>query len=212
MTLATHIDDAPDSGSNTDTALAHVHYDAIGKAIKNKDEAVAELRRCRKVAKGDGVDLKALDRVRALMQMDEHEIIAEHNMTVRYAGKMFGLPMYSQLELFEIPQEPTNTAGIIEKATLKGRQAGRMGESNDSADYGYDPGSSAGQAFLSGYHDGTETRLAWVQEIPVTPPKPEEPKRGRGRPKKDEAEKVAKTGDDKVVDIGAKRGEKTKAS
>lgn len=141
-------------------SLVLLHLSKIVAAEGKKDTAVANLRAARKLAKGDGVDLKTLDYMRYKSKLDEHELISQFNSEITY-GKYFSVQLYQTMDLFASPVAAEEA--VAERAFLKGVQAGKLGASETANPY--DQTSFAGQEWLRGYRDGQEILLRGIKEL-----------------------------------------------
>ena len=140
---------AKESRTNVSESLVLLHLSKIVAAEGKKDTAVANLRAARKLAKGDGVDLKTLDAVRHLASLDEHELTAGFNSITQYS-KYLSVPLYSTFDLFDSPVAAEEA--VNERAFLNGMKAGKLGQGPETNPY--DPTSVAGQEWARGWGEG----------------------------------------------------------
>jgi ribosome modulation factor len=137
-----------------------LHLSKIVAAEEKKDTAVANLRAARKLAKGDGVDLKTLDAVRHLASLDEHELTSQFNSVATYS-KYLSVPLYSTFDLFDSPQAAEEA--VNERAFLSGIKAGKFGHGPEKCPY--DPTSVAGQEWMRGWNEGQAILMKGFGEI-----------------------------------------------
>lgn len=118
---------------------------------KKKDAAVSNIRKIRKQAKADGIDLAAADLVRKEMKLSPDELIETNNRINEYRAQM-RLPAYQPLELegatVRTPEEQ------LQYIELEGERAGLRGASQ--SDNPHDVDTEAGARWLTGYDRGQE--------------------------------------------------------
>src|SRR5919206_3408391 len=88
-----------EAGHNTEKLL-QIHVGQIQKAIAEKDAAVAKIRKLRKSAKADGINLGVLDRVLKDMKAKPEEREQDLADFLRYS-RWLGAPVGFQADLFE---------------------------------------------------------------------------------------------------------------
>lgn len=140
-----------------DDVVLH-HLARILEAQRVKDAAAKEYAASRKLAKGDGVDLKTLDAVVRLMALDSFELTEGYNDLVRYA-RLFNVPVYGQLDLFAVPEDTDEE--IFGRAYASGLQGGKTGKDQSVCPHGFE--TPAGQKWLEGWHDGQAVLMSAIK-------------------------------------------------
>jgi uncharacterized protein (UPF0335 family)/ribosome modulation factor len=136
------------------------HANKISKAEQKLFTARADHQNARKAAKGDGIDLKALDRARKRAKRDEHELIEEHNTDVLYS-RWLGIPFWRQAELFRA--EEITEEVVLERAYNDGMRVGKLG--GDESDNPHDASLPAGRSWLDGYRDGQAKLMEGFKQL-----------------------------------------------
>jgi hypothetical protein len=147
-----------EAGHNTEKLL-QIHVGQIQKAIAEKDAAVAKIRKLRKSAKADGINMKMLDRVLGDLKAKPDEREQDLSDYMRYA-RWLGQPIGFQADLFEDTGngkvQPKGQGTDQSAAFLAGLRAGRMGE--DQWTGPHPEHTPEGQDWLRGWAQGDDDR------------------------------------------------------
>lgn len=129
-------------------------YRRAGVAKRALESAQAEYRNVLKAAKKAGIDTKAMVAARALATSDEPDADRAHMQTLLRYTAYLGLPLGTQLALFDAPDlpEPARAEQADWDAEDLGYRAGRGGA--DRGDNPYDAGSSAHVQWDGGWSKG----------------------------------------------------------
>jgi hypothetical protein len=191
----------PSNALNPNDFLSH--FTDLLKATQAKDTGVAKLRAIRARFESMGANMRALDLMLKLRNMEPEDAQMLLRDTMRYS-RWVHMKIGDQADLFEASDDapmPNEAArgGLAEaEAYNEGHAAGMAGRS--STDHRYQPGSPMAQRFFEGWSDGQDV-VAQTWGIPrdgtglaIKPPKKEKAvKKGasaapsgrpRGRPRK----------------------------
>lgn len=156
---------------------------------KDMESKRGSLRNARKRMEESGVDLKAYDLAMTLGKLEVDEAITRLQRA-SYILQSLHSPLGSQLSLIGLsdPNVPVSPAEREKRWFDEGANAAINGKAEKECPH--DPAMPAGQAWLNGYRDAyskivkakTEEEISEAENV-VPFKAPEEPKRGRGRPK-----------------------------
>ncbi len=150
--------DLSSGDSNVSPELLFLYIQKLTKATEVKDKAVADIRNLRKQAKGDGVDMKALDAAMTFYGMDDDKRFSYFRNLDAYM-RYLRTPTGTQFGLFEAELPLPN-----DKAYADGKFAGQMGKS--LSDNPHDMNTDAGQEWTRGYHDGQKSIIEKMGTVP----------------------------------------------
>jgi len=126
-------------------ALFFHHYSPIAAAQAKVEEAKAEAKRLRKLAKADGIILRDIDFAMRCAQIDDDTIIVQDLSRQIKIARWFALPVGEQADL-DFDREP-----LVDRAEREGLAAGLAARPR-TPPYGIE--SEAGQVWLSSYDRG----------------------------------------------------------
>jgi ribosome modulation factor len=128
-------------------ALFFSHLNPLLRQKAKCDEERAKYNKLRKQAKAEGFKLRIMDEAVRIHEAEDDEIIAQEIKDRVQMAAWMGLPVGSQLGMFDTD----HLAPLVDRARSEGKVAGALGKEPRSA---YDESTEAGQAWLEGWNDG----------------------------------------------------------
>lgn len=147
-----------DAGHNSELtpaewkALKFDHFHKIAAQKAKVEAEQTEYKRLRKLAKADQIILSDIDFMLKCAEIEDETILTDRIKREAEIAAWFALPIQFQSDMFDVGVEP-----IEDRAAREGYSAGYRNKDPQSP---YDTTGKPGQAWLKGWHDGNERRMA----------------------------------------------------